>query len=304
VDLHLHFEGSVPRETLIEIARRNSHGFGIEGAFDRARSRARESGAFLRLFADCCRVFSVPADYRFAARALGWDLARELGHAEVYVSPEIWSRFGLDPVETLREIDAGFEEAESETGCRLRILLDAVRHWGADAAQRVLDLHERTKLARVVGFGMGGEEGAQPARSFRKVYERARRLGLKTSVHAGEWEGAESVESALDELSPDRIDHGIRAAEDPRLLSRLAREKIPLCVAPTSNLSTGSCESWAAHPLPKLLEAGVEVCLAADDPTIFETSTAREYAAAGRELSIPLDALEKMRATARKSRFG
>jgi len=302
-DLHLHFEGSVPLATLVSIARRNDHAFGVEGAFGRALATSRRSGSFLRLFADCCRLFSSPQDYAEAADALGRALAREVGHAEIYVSPQIWERFGLDSRAVLLAIDAAFAAVEKETSCRLLLMLDSVRQWGVDAAERVLDHHETTKLPRVVGFGIGGEEGSVPAAKFRGVYERARRLGLGTSIHAGEWEGPASVAEALDSLPLDRIDHGVRSSEDPALLSRLARSPVTLCVAPSSNLATGVYSSWRDHPLPRLAEAGVAVCLAADDPTIFSTSTAEEYERAGRELSLEAAVLERFRRTAWDARF-
>jgi adenosine deaminase len=303
-DLHLHFEGSVPRETLLRLAARNAHSFGIDGAFETALARSRRAGSFLRLFADCCRVFRVPGDYGEAAAALGRVLGRELAHAEIYVSPEIWARFGLDRGAVLTAIDAGLAESEKETGSRFVLLLDSVRQWGRDAASRVLDFYEENRLARIAGFGIGGDEGSVPAREFRKVYERARKLGLATSIHAGEWEGADSVREALDELAPDRIDHGVRAAEDSRLLARIAKSRVTLCVAPTSNLATGASPGWKEHPLPRLLDAGVRVCLSADDPTIFGTSTLEEYRRARKEMKITKDAVEAMKKCAWNARFG
>jgi adenosine deaminase len=303
-DLHLHFEGSVPLETLLQLARKNGHSFGIDGAFDTALARSSQSGSFLRLFADCCRVFQSPEDYAEAARAVGRELARELRHAEIYVSPEIWTRFGLDRAAVLAKIDRTLAEVEKETGARFPLLLDSVRQWGSEAAQRVLDFFEENRIDRIVGFGIGGDESSVPAREFRKVYERARRLGLSTTVHAGEWAGPESVSEALGELSPDRIDHGVRAVENPRLLARMARSGVTLCVAPSSNIATGVAESWKKHPLPKLLDAGVSVCLSADDPTIFGTTTIEEYRRARAEMRVTADAVEEMQKCAWKARFG
>ena len=303
-DLHLHFEGSVPRNTLVAIAARNRHAFGSGDAFERALAASRQSRSFLRLFADCCRLYSSPADYREAAVALGKSLADELAHAEIYVSPEIWSRFGLDPVAVLAAIDAGLAEAENETGARLLLLLDSVRQWGPDAAERVLDLQERTKLPRVVGFGIGGEEDSVAAAAFRPAYERARRLGLGTAIHAGEWAGADSVAAALDALPLDRIDHGVRAAEDAAVLARLASSGVTMCVAPSSNLATSVYDGWAAHPLSRIIEAGAPVCLSADDPTIFATSTAEEYRRARGELGVSDAVLDGMRKAAWNARFG
>ncbi len=303
-DLHLHFEGSVPRETLVRLAGKNEHAFGAAGAFETALARSRQAGSFLRLFADCCRVFQSSGDYAEAAGAVGRELARGLKHAEVYVSPEIWARFGLDPFSVLERVDAALAEVENETGARLLLLLDSVRQWGSDAAERVLDVYEKTRLARIVGFGIGGDEASVPAGEFRKVYERARRLGLSTAIHAGEWAGPESVEEALDELSPQRIDHGVRAVEDARLLARLARSGVTLCVAPSSNVATGVAASWKRHPLPRLLDAGVSVCLSADDPSIFGTTTIEEYRRARTELGLSAGAIEAMQKCAWKARFG
>jgi adenosine deaminase len=278
-DCHLHFEGSLPVEALGALARRAGHRFADPAVFEVERKAVRNRTAFLALYREVCGLFRSPADYGEAARAV----ARSIGeggadYAEVYVSPEIPARFGLDPTDCVVEIDRGFRDAEAEGVARCRILLDAVRQWGPESAERVLDLHERTRLPSVVGFGLGGDERAMPARAFAGIYLRARSLGLRTSVHAGEWDGVESLREALDHLRPDRVDHGIAAVEDPRLLARLAEESTALWVAPTSNAVTGAVDRVENHPLPRLLDAGVCVALGADDPLLFSTTTAGEHA--------------------------
>jgi adenosine deaminase len=303
-DLHLHFEGSIPEETLVGIAARNGHHFSIAGRFPDLRRQIHDSRMFLRLYADCCRIFRTPSDYAEAAGAVARALSGEVAHAEIYVSPEIWTRFGLDAGAVLGAIDGALAEAESKGGPRVLLLLDAVRQWGPESAEQVLDLFERARSPRIVGFGIGGDEASRPASDFRAAYERAQRLGLQTSIHAGEWAGASSVTEALDSLPLDRIDHGIRAAEDPSLLERLSREKIPLCVAPTSNIVTGAVASWKTHPLPELFAAGVRVCLSADDPTLFETSTREEFARVRRHRLLSAAALETVRENAWEARFG
>lgn len=276
-DCHLHFEGSLPLETLQALARRAGHRFADPAAFETERSLVVDARGFLDLYAEVCRLFQSPRDYGEAAAAIGRSLgAGGLAYAEIYVSPEIAARFGLDAQACLVEIDSGFRDALSNGGARCRILLDAVRQWGPESAERVLDLHERTRLESVVGFGLGGDETAVPAAAFAGVYLRARALGLRTSVHAGEWGGVASLTEALDALRPDRIDHGIAAVEDPHLLARLAEEATVLWVAPTSNVVTGAVGSVEAHPLARLLDAGVRVAIAADDPLFFGSSTSRE----------------------------
>ncbi|MGH9367882.1 MAG: adenosine deaminase, partial [Thermoanaerobaculia bacterium] len=276
-DCHLHFEGCLPEETVRALALRAGHRFADAAAFAKERGQTRGAAGFLALYAEVCRLFRGPEDYFAAARAVAERLFRDgVAYAEVYVSPEVFSRLNLPAAECLAAVAAAFAE-EGQERARCRILLDAVRHWGSDSAERVLDLYERRPVPGVVGFGLGGDEAALPAAAFADVYLRARALGLRTSVHAGEWAGADSVVEALDTLRPDRIDHGVAAAASPALLARLAEEGTVLLVAPTSNCATGAVASLAAHPLARLLEAGVHVAICADDPLLFATSTKREY---------------------------
>jgi adenosine deaminase len=304
-DCHLHFEGSLPVGVLEELARRSGHSFARSGEFVSRRDGIRDSAGFLALFADVCRLLRSPDDYAFAAESLSRALAEDgVGYAEVYVSPEICTRFKLDALGCLEAVDAGFAAGEASGGARCAILLDTVRQWGPEAAERVLDLHERRPLRRVAGFGMGGEEGSIPAAAFGGVYARARALGLMTSVHAGEWAGPESIRDALDSLRPDRIDHGVSAASDPLLMERLADEDTPLLIATTSNVRTGACRSLAEHPLPRLLAAGVPVALSADDPLLFGTTTSREYSEAARAFRLDAVALRAIAARSWRAAFG
>ncbi len=285
-DCHLHLEGCLPEETVLLLAGRAGHRFADPAVFAEARSGVRDAASFLALYAEMCRLLRGPEDYFEAARAVAAQLYRDgVAYAELYVSPEILSRFGLPAAECLTAISDAFEERGVERA-HCRVLLDAVRQWGPESAEKVLDLYESRRPSAVVGFGLGGDEASRPAAEFAGVYLRARALGLRTSVHAGEWAGPESVAQALDALRPDRVDHGIAAAADPGLMSRLAEEGTILCVAPTSNRATGAVPSLEAHPLRRLLEAGVRVAIGADDPALFETSTRQEYEILSGELGL------------------
>ncbi len=306
-DCHLHFEGSLPDDVVRALGEAAAHPLGRPGEIASRRASVHDPAAFLAFYADVCRLFRTPDQYREAAIHLANGLAAEadgLGYAEVYVSPEIFARMGLDVLACLEAIGSGFDAAAASGGADCRILLDTVRHWGPEAADRVLDAYELRPGSRVVGFGMGGDEGSFPAAAFSGAYARARSLGLKTSVHAGEWLGPESVRDALDALRPDRIDHGIAAASDPDLLSRLAAEGTPLCVAPVGNVVTGAVPSLSAHPLPRLLEAGVAVTLSADDPLLFATTTGGEYEAAAAAFGLSSAVLRGMAGRAWLASFG
>jgi len=302
-DCHLHFEGSIPEDCLVALARRAGDAFADPAVFARERASVRDPGGFLALYARVCRLFRGPDDYRDAARAIARRLhADGVAYAEIYVSPEIFTRLALPAAECLAAIADAFEETAPDRA-RCRILLDAVRHWGAESAGRVLDLHERLRLPAVVGFGLGGDEAAAPAAGFADTYRRARALGLRTAVHAGEWAGADEVEAALDALRPDRLDHGIAAATSPPLMRRLAEEGTILCVAPTSNRVTGAAARLPFAPIPRLLDAGVRLALSADDPLFFDTATRREYGVAARELKIAPEGLRACAENAWRAAF-
>jgi adenosine deaminase len=303
-DCHLHFEGCVPVSEIARLAARSGHAYSDPAAFERSRAAVGDAAGFLDLFASVCGLFRRPEDYAAAAAAVAGALADDrLAYAEVYVSPEIFTRIGLDAGACLEAIDAGFREALETRGIVCRILLDAVRHWGPESADRVLDLHAQRRLPTVVGFGMGGDEASLPAAAFAGVYLRARALGLRTSVHAGEWAGADAVRDALDALRPDRIDHGIAAGAEPRLLERLAEEGTVLCVAPTGNLQTRAVASAAEHPLRRMIAAGVHVTLSADDPVLFGTTTRGEYRFAREALGVEDPELRELASNAWRGAF-
>lgn len=303
-DCHLHFEGCLPAAEIARLAGRAGHRFADAAAFEASRRAVGDAAGFLELFADVCRLFRNPEDYVGAALAVAGALADDgVDYAEIYVSPEIFTRIGLDARACLEAVDVGFREALETRGILCRILLDAVRHWGPESADRVLDVYEKNPLPTIVGFGMGGDEASLPAAAFGGVYLRARALGLRTSVHAGEWVGAQSVRDVLDALRPDRLDHGIAAVEDPLLLERLAEEDTILCVAPTSNLRTGAVASARDHPLKRLIDAGVRVTLSADDPVLFGTTTRGEYRFAREKLGLSDEDLRKLAGNAWHAAF-
>jgi adenosine deaminase/aminodeoxyfutalosine deaminase len=155
-----------------------------------------------------------------------------------------------------------------------------VRHFGPEAAERVVEQAIRHRERNVVGIGIGGDERRAAPEIFREVYARAREAGLRRTAHAGESAGPESVLGALDALGAERIGHALNAWHDRELVERLRRQQVPLELCPTSNLRTGCCHSLEQHPLRQYFDAGLLVTLSSDDPAMFQTSLGREYALA------------------------
>lgn len=276
-ELHLHLEGSVRPATLVRLARARGSSLFPDAASVRARRPFDGLPGFLSLYRDVCRLLGGPADFALLARDLTSRLRRErIAYAEVYVSPAIVERLGFEWPAVRDAVEAVFAEHERGGHGRVRVLLDAVRQFGPDAAHRVLDLHLRHPWPRVVGFGLGGDELALPARDFAPVYRRVALLGLAPVVHAGEAGGADSVAEALRWLKPRRIAHGVGASSDPALVRRLARSGVALDVCLTSNDATGAVP-LARSPALSLLRAGVAVTLSTDDPGLFGTTLLAEF---------------------------
>src|SRR5258706_5231489 len=172
-ELHLHLEGAISPSTLVRLSRRLGEASFPTVESVRARRRSLSAETFLALYRDVCRYLKRPSDYALLARDLVRRLVREgISHAEVYVSPAIVERIGLSWPAVVAALEPVFAEHEAAGRGTVRVLLDSVRHWGPEAAMRVLDLHEETPWPRVVGFGLGGDEAAVPARAFEAGYSR------------------------------------------------------------------------------------------------------------------------------------
>jgi len=296
-ELHLHLEGSISTGTLVRLSTRFRNPAFPSAEEVSRRKRLHGPSSFLELYRDVCRCLKSSADYAEVARDLAQRLRRErIAYAEVYVSPAVVERIGLSWSEVQGALETVFAGHEAAGAGRIVVLLDSVRQWGPETAERVLDLHESSPWPRVAGFGLGGDETALPAREFRRVFDRVRSLALAPLIHAGEWGGADGVAEAVEVLKPVRIAHGIRAVEDAAVVRLLARRHLPLDICIASNVATGAVLDGRNHPVLRLLRSGVPVSLSTDDPGLFGTTLRGEFVrlallgASGRELRTVLAA--------------
>jgi len=288
-EIHLHLEGSIDLDTLIAIRGRRKR-----MTSDSERKRLdllyRHKGFidFLGHFATLCEELTGPEDLALAATRLAERLAAQrVRYAEVMCSPGIFVRRGIPTDEILDAVLEASAAAHARGGPRLQWILDSVRQWGPRAFEPLVEHAARFRSRGVVGVGIGGDESGWTARDFAMAYREARRLRLRTTAHAGEFSGPASVWEAIEVLGVDRIGHGIRAAEDEKLLGLLAERRIPLECCPTSNVATGVVANWESHPIPRLHRAGAFVTVGSDDPAMFGTSIQAEWDVLHRRLGLP-----------------
>lgn len=219
---------------------------------------------------------------------IGREFARELAgqrvrYAEVMVSPAAVADRGIDITRQLEVLDRVRLWARDELDVDLRWIFDIIRSL-PEARQRrhAADLTLEAALAGrahgVVALGLSAAEAGYPPEQFAPWFERARAAGLHSVPHAGEHAGPESVWGAIRALSAERIAHGVRAIEDPALVSYLVEHRIALDVCPTSNVRLGVYPSLAEHPLRRLMAAGVPVTVNSDNPTMFGVTLYDEVA--------------------------
>ena len=292
-ELHLHLEGSVDFPTLSELSRRhptplqttNNRYRNVEDSgrvFTEAEARElyqyKHFTGFLWAFKAVTERLRTPDDYELVTYRMMQKLhAQNVLHAEVYISAGVVQWRGQEFAPLFEGAERGRQRGERDFGISLYWILDAVRHFGVEEAQRVVEEAIRLKSHNVVGVGIGGDERRAGPEQFREVYEDAAKHGLRLTVHAGETVGPESIWGALRELKPHRIGHGLHAIDDPELVRYLADKQIPVEVCLTSNVMTGCCGAIQDHPLRKLFEAGVLVTLNTDDPDMFRTTLSHEY---------------------------
>jgi adenosine deaminase len=278
-ELHVHLEGSILPRTLLELSIRN----GIQlPAEDEAGLKQiyqfTDFGQFLdtyMLISNCLRTVD---DYRLIAYEFGKECARQnIRYAEVTFTIETNSRLsGLPWQEILGGLNAGREQAYKESGVWWQWVFDIVRNL-PDTQAQVLEICLAARENGVVALGLGGMEDGFPPALFIKTFQKAERENLHRVPHAGEISGPQSIWSAINLLHAERIGHGVRSVEDPKLLEYIREKQIPLEVCPTSNVCLKVYPDYAHHPIRQLWDAGLLISLGSDDPPMFSTDLNQEY---------------------------
>lgn len=281
--LHLHFTGSMRHATLLELAERDNIALpdSLVSEWPPQLSAADEKGwfRFQRLYDVARSVLRTEDDVRRLVREAAEDDVRDGGRwLEIQVDPSGYgARFGGITPFTDLVLDA-VDAASRETGLGMAVVIASNR------TRHPLDARTLARLAAqyagrgVVGFGLSNDERRGETEAFRPAFDIARRAGLASLPHGGELRGPDHVHTCLDALHPTRLGHGVRSVEDPRLLERIVAADIALEVCPVSNVALGVYSDLTSVPLPQLMEAGATVALGADDPLLFGSQLAGQYA--------------------------
>jgi len=307
-ELHLHLEGTILPATLVELsARHDARPLTLPEA--EALYEFTDFTGFIEAFRAVTRRLIGPEDYELAAWRMMQQLARQgVVHAEVYISVGVIYMWRDHDAACFEPIFEGLERArlraERELGLTLYWIFDAVRHFSVPEAERVFRkaAELRAGYPSIVGIGLGGDERQAGSEAFHALYTQAAQAGLRLTNHAGETTGPEAIWAAL-AIGSERIGHALSAVQDPALLQELKSRKVPLEMNPTSNVRTGVCPSFAAHPLRRCFDLGLLVTLNSDDPAFFGSDLANEYLLAHTEQGFSPEELRRLAAHSFLSSF-
>ncbi|MEU5215513.1 adenosine deaminase [Streptomyces sp. NPDC020807] len=285
--LHLHFTGSMRPTTLIELA--DKYGVRLPDALSSGtppKLRATDERGwfrFQRLYDIARSCLREPDDIRRLVREAAEEDVRDgSGWLEIQVDPTSYAPLLGGLIAAMEIILDAVDAASRDTGLDMRVVVAANRMKHPLDARTLARLAVRYADRGVVGFGLSNDERRGMARDFDRAFAIARDGGLLAAPHGGELTGPSSVRDCLDDLGATRVGHGVRSAEDPRLLRKLAERGITCEVCPASNVALGVYEKHEDVPLRTLFEAGVPMALGADDPLLFGSRLAAQYEIARR----------------------
>ena len=286
-ELHIHIEGSLEPELMSALAKRNNVRLAYSSveALKQAYAFANLQD-FLDLYYQGMSVLLTEADFHDLAMAYFRKAASQnVRYVEFFFDPQGHTSRGVAFETVIAGLARAQAEAERTLALRSRMIMCFLRHLDEAEAERTLDqaLPHRDKI---VGIGLDSSELGHPPSKFKHVFRRAREAGFRLVAHAGEEGPPEYVWEALDVLGVDRIDHGNRALEDAALVQRLARDKMALTVCPLSNLRLCVVTEMKAHPLRRMLDAGLFVTVNSDDPAYFGGYMNENFASVGSALGL------------------
>lgn len=310
VELHRHLEGSLRVGTLIDVARQHSITVPTELVrLNRLVQVQQEEPYnfenFLAKFNTLRLFYRSPDVIERVTREAIEDAAKDnVKYMEMRFTPVALSRAERFPLTDVVDwVCASAREASRKFGITVRLITSVNRHESPELAEQVAWLAAGRMDSGVVGMDLAGNEAQFPAEPFTSIFREAKQAGLKIAVHAGEWSGADNVRQAIEQFDANRIGHGVRVMEDDYTIS-LARERqtcFEVCI--TSNHQTGVIKELTDHPIKKMLDAGLNVTINTDDPSISNITLSHEYKVAVEKLGLPMQTVQECILAAAHSSF-
>jgi len=304
-ELHLHLEGAIPLETLYELIEKQGGDPTINSIEDLEKKLTYTDFAhFLELWVWKNTFIKEKQDFEEITYQVLHDLSiQNVKYLEAYYSPGDFLRQGLSIPEITEAIIKGKEKAYREFGIRCELIIDLVRDYGPEIGMQRVEEVTPYLGKGVIGVGLGGSEQEFPADPYASVYKEAKRRGFRLTVHAGEAAGPDSIWVAIQKLDCERIGHGVRAKEDPKLITFLKETQIPLELCVVSNVKTRVCESVENHPIKRYFDEGLLVTINSDDPTMFNTSLTHEYIILAQKLKFSVQDIQQLTLNGIKASF-
>ncbi len=269
-ELHLHFDGTLEPERMLQLAEKNKVKISYDSIEEIEKAyQFTDLQSFLDLLYEGAAVINTAEDfYTVTMDYLKHCRAENVVHTEISFDPQTHTERGLAFGIMIEGITGAMEDAKRDWGQSSLLIMSFLRHLSEESAEITLEasLPFRDKI---VAVGLDSSEFGHPPSKFKRVFARARAQGLLGIAHAGEEGPPAYIHEALDLLKVQRIDHGVRAIEDPELMTTLAAKQIPLTVCPLSNVRLCVFDTMADHNILTLLDAGLNVSVNSDDPTYF-----------------------------------
>lgn len=279
VELHVHLEGSIGPETLLELSRRNQVELPVHTLEEIAAwIEFTDFDHFIEVYLAICNCLRTAEDFELiTAEFLRGQAQQNILYSEVIFTP--YTHYENVPMDDqLAAINRARRWAERELGVRMGLAPDIARMVRpVEHSLVVADWAIANRDKGIIALGLGGPEIGNPPELFAEAFDRALAAGLPSLPHAGETEGPASIWGALNSLHAVRIGHGVRCLEDPALVATLREKQIPLDVSPTSNVCLRVAPGLEQHPLPYLLAEGLTITINSDDPPLFSTTLTDEY---------------------------
>ncbi|MEE1827965.1 adenosine deaminase [Streptomyces sp. BE20] len=304
-ELHLHIEGTLEPELAFALAARNGVTLPYADTEELRRAYAfSDLQSFLDLYYALMAVLRTEEDFTdLAAAYLARAAAQGVRHAEIFFDPQAHTARGVPLAVVVDGLGRALDRSAERHGISTRLIMCFLRDESAESALETFEAARPWFGERITGIGLDSAEVGHPPAKFREVYRLAAEAGLHRVAHAGEEGPAAYITEALDVLGVERIDHGLRCLEDPELVDRLVRERIPLTLCPLSNVRLRCVDTLADHPLPAILDAGLLATVNSDDPAYFGGYVGDTYEALAEALHLDRETLRLLAANSFRAAF-